>query len=128
MNATTDNATPPEPFTELNLIHKLWAHAKDRLDDDTLTWIGANAVSTVSMQASNLAATVEGIGCLVASDENAGSFREPGPLSELLFGLSHQIEHLAALSNLANEVANLQSHRAVGWVKAPEPERQPDSH
>lgn len=82
------------------------------------------AVSTVSMQASNLAATVEGIGCLVASDENAGSFQEPGPLSDLLFGLSHQIEHLAALSGLATEVAHLQGYRAAGWAKAPEPKPQ----
>lgn len=128
MTTTTDNTAPLGAFTELNLIRKLWGHSKDRLDDDTLAWIRNGAVSTVSMQASNLAATVEGIGCLVASDENAGSFQEPGPLSALLFGLSHQIEHLAALSSLANEVANLQSHRAVGWAKAPAPKQQAVSH
>lgn len=128
MTTTTDNAAPPETFTELNLIRKLWNHAKDRLDDDTLTWIRDNAVSTVSMQAINLATTVEGIGCLVAEDESIGSFQEPGPLSDLLFGLSHQIEHLAALSGLATEVAHLQGYRAAGWAKAPAPKQQAASY
>jgi hypothetical protein len=80
------------------------------LEEHELRWI-AGIGEIVAMNAANLGAVVQGIGCLVASDAAAepgsgdGSLQNGDSISELLFTISNAIEIIGQVTYAASEAS-----------------------
>lgn len=104
----TPAAAPASPvpglpiFTTAGALQLLWEKACDNMAPHEVLWMADGAAEQVGCEARALAATVEGLASLVSTDENAGSFRDPGELSSLLFNLHNQLNTIAGLSELAD--------------------------
>lgn len=100
---TADTAQPAGAFTTASALRLLWDKAGSKMSLGELQWVADGAASQVSCQTRALATTLEGLACLVANDEDVGSFQDSVSVSRLLFGLHGQLDALAGLSELAED-------------------------
>ncbi|HET7831819.1 MAG TPA: hypothetical protein VFK88_02530 [Gallionella sp.] len=97
--ATTETIKPAA--TARRIMSELWDRAADSLSTEELKWFAGSSEFT-RMQARNLSEVVEGIGCLIGSDENAGNFQEAGSVTTLLFNISHSIDTIAGMMEISD--------------------------
>lgn len=108
-SAIKTTAAPASPklkmpvFTTAGALLMLWEKASANMTPHEVEWMADGAGEQVGCEARALAATVEGLAGLISTDEHAGSFRDPGELSSLLFNLHNQLNTIAGLSELADE-------------------------
>jgi len=89
----------------------LWSVADPRkLTDEVLDQLQRQQVN-VTMQLDCLSEVIDGIGCLVASDKDAGNFTSTEDLPGLMFSLSSTIKDISAMAWVGNEARSLLSAR-----------------
>ena len=94
------------------IINTLWsATDAEGLSDEQLLALGC--VEDLACQLKNIAEAVLGIGCLVAEDEDAGSFQDAGSVSRLLFSLSDVISANAEASIVSSEAKAIIQRRKL---------------
>jgi hypothetical protein len=75
---------------------------RQRLSKDELEWF-ARASEEALRATRNLADVLEGIGCLVAADDDdTGSFQSGESISRLLFHVAHSLDHIGALIHIGD--------------------------
>lgn len=77
-------------------MQTLWEKSQDNLTKDEIKSFG-HLTDNALMQADVLAEVVTGIGGLIASDDDVGSFRDKQNVANLMFNISHQVDVLAGL-------------------------------
>jgi hypothetical protein len=88
----------------------LWAVADPaKLTNEVLESL--NTQIEVGHQLEYLAEMVEGVGCLVAADEKAGSFVSNEELPHFLFSVSETIRNLSAMAWIGHEAQSLLKYR-----------------
>lgn len=88
----------------------LWSVADQRkLTDEVLNELRRQ--DNVTMQLDCLSEVIDGIGCLVASDKDAGNFTSTEDLPTLMFSLSTTIKDISAMAWVGNEARSLLSAR-----------------
>lgn len=78
-----------------------------------VSWLDENLPEYIQRFARGAAEVAEGIGCLVASDDDAGSFQDREQVSRLLFHVSTQFQQLAGLCAV-QELASSEVQRRGG--------------
>lgn len=108
------NAAP----TTTNILETLWAGAAGNLDINTQRWVAESTDNVAKRMVVDLAATVSGIGCLVANDQEAGgagNFQSPHDLPELLHGIAHSLDTIGGLmaigSRAREALADPEAHK-----------------
>jgi hypothetical protein len=105
-----DTAAPASPqpeqhkmpvFSTAGAMSLMWHKAVGKMDPQELEWIAGGAAEQAGCEARALAATLEGVACLVSSDESSGAFQDADSVSTLLFGLSNQVSTIAGLAEIA---------------------------
>jgi hypothetical protein len=90
--------------TDFDALSLLWNKAKNNLDEQELKNV-AGLDGHAGFLAGNLTGIVEGLGCLVLSDNNAGNFQDADSVSTLLFSISNQIDHIHGLLFISGEAS-----------------------
>lgn len=116
MSAAHDRSHSPEVrgvFNVSSSLALLWKKASPTLDASTLRWFADGAAVAVADHAAELQGVLEGLGCIILSDGETGSFQTPESGSELLFSLARQIDSLRGLADIAAH-ANYQIRQNLG--------------
>ena len=102
---TAPSPQPAQPmmrvFTTASALALLWQKASDTMSPPELEWFADGAAEQVGRDARTLADVLEGTACLVANDEETGSFRDADSTSTLLFNLQNQLNTIAGLADIA---------------------------
>lgn len=100
MKPTTKGASPSQDQTTTartirgipdiaNIVQERWERAADNLSDTELDWFARSAGDYASLALRNLETVMEGIGCLVSSDDQqkmaCGNFQDGRKVPALLF-------------------------------------------
>lgn len=108
MNSTTDNNASNMPiFSTAMAMSLLCKKAATELKAHELEWFADGAAEQINLDTNSLAATLRGLGCMVASDEESGSFRSADDVSDLLLNLSNQVSTLNGLACIAADASYL---------------------
>ena len=106
---TAPSPQPAQPmmrvFTTASALALLWQKASDTMSPPELEWFADGAAEQVGRDARTLADVLEGTACLVANDEDTGSFRDADSASKLLFNLHNQLNAIAGLADIAADAA-----------------------
>lgn len=116
MSAAQNRSPSPElkeAFGVSNALSLLWRKAGPTLDAHTLRWFADGALVAIADHAAELQGVLEGLGCMILSDGETGSFQTPESSSELLFSLARQIDSLRGLADIAAH-ASYQLHENLG--------------
>ena len=114
MSAARNKAAPASPqpaqpikrvFTTASALALLWQKASDTMSPPELEWFADGAAEQVGRDARTLADVLEGTACLVANDEETGSFRDADSTSTLLFNLQNQLNTIAGLADIAADAS-----------------------
>lgn len=102
---TKTGATGPKMsvFSTSGAMYLLWQKAEKKLLPDELEWLATGAAQQVGLETNALADVLMGLGSMVASDTEAGSFQSGDSVSNLLFNLSNQVSTINALSKIAED-------------------------
>ena len=84
-----------------NVFTTLWERSSDTLTEAELEWF-AGSLDCANTVSKYLEHTVEGIGCLVCDDKDAGSFQGGYDLTKLLFGVANSIGSIRALVHIGD--------------------------
>ncbi len=97
--------SPLSSKTISNCFYELWEASAEHLTEKQLSWF-AGFSDYAENQARNLADVVVGIGCLVASDDDAGSFQDKQAIATLLFSINQQLETISGLIHVSSSAAD----------------------
>lgn len=86
--------------TVQNLIQTLMTKAEANMSDAELQQIAIDTGEEARSISGKLKDLVNGIACLVSCDKDAGTFRSPDDVSNLLFSVGHHVEIVEALIDL----------------------------
>lgn len=134
MNATTrasaQSATSSTINARLdtsNVLFELWERTAPTLNKSELEWF-AGASDHAEQIVGNLRHVIEGVGCLVASDElrgkgqpRAGSFQEAPDVATLLYSIEQQLDTVQGLMNVGlsagYRLRHPEQYSQIGGVK-----------
>ena len=66
----------------------------------------SNCSQEAAIMANGLGKTVEGLGCLIADDENVGSFKDRCDVANMLFGISRQLDLISGMMFIGMSAEN----------------------
>jgi hypothetical protein len=107
IDATNNTAATMPVFSTAGAMSLLWKKAAPELKLHELEWFADGAAEQINLDTNSLAATLRGLGCMVASDEESGSFRSANDVSDLLLNLSNQVSTLNGLASIAADASYL---------------------
>jgi hypothetical protein len=84
-----------------NILIKLWERASDTLTDEELEWF-SGATDHAENMIIPLHETINGIGCLVASDEQDGTFQSRHDVPGLLFSIANSLDTIQGLIHIGS--------------------------
>lgn len=118
---TTASVTPEQPgigvFTAVSAMTLMFEKSYKHLTAKELEWLADGASEKINGDTRALSAMVEGLACMVSSDETSGAFESAGSTSNLLFNLHNQLDAIAGMAEVS-ERANWHAREAVKGRKA----------
>ena|ERR1035437_6522614 len=87
-----------------SILSELWERTADTLTTKELEWFADSGTHTL-MQARNLSESIEKFGCEI-SDSGFGSLERPCDIATLLFTISHQMETIHGMMDIALSAHN----------------------
>lgn len=90
-------------------LRELFTHAKNTLSTDKLEWLGG-LDEHAEIEADNIAATLQTLGGLLASD-NKTARQSDYALAKILWGLATQAGNVAALVHISAEAKYLENEQ-----------------
>ena len=115
MNTEKSNAQTEQEQSNLGLktvsngFFALWEKSVNSLTKEELEWF-AQFTDEAELAGKNLSGVLNGLGCLIGSDDNTGSFQDQGAVSELLFNLSHQIDTINGMIQIGSSAEHRLRH------------------
>ena len=105
----------------------IYSHAEEHMSPEELNDVADTLLQQAENTAENLSEIVSGLSCLVSEDgrhkTSAGSFRTAESVFTLLWGISQQFDHLAALIRVGDD-ARLESFARRTAAAVPEQPRK----
>lgn len=92
-----------------NAIRELFEHCHDTLSIECLEWLG-NLDNAAEQEATNIAATLDGLAGLLAKDDNPAR-PDDSELALMLWGLASCARTVAVLVDVSGEAAHLASKK-----------------
>ena len=115
------SVTPEQPsikiFTTSSAIELMWEKSHKQMTAKEMEWFADGAAEKVNGDIRALSSLVEGLACMVSSDETSGAFQSAEGTSNLLFNLHHQLDAIAGMAEVS-EQANWLAREAVKGRKA----------
>jgi len=107
MSATKTGATAPKMpvFSTAGAMSLLWQKSAPELHAHELEWFAHGAAQQIILETNVLADVLMGLGSMVASDTEAGSFQSGDSVSNLLFNLSSQVSTINGLAGIADDAS-----------------------
>ena len=99
-------------FSTASAMALMWEKSYKQMTAKEMEWFADGAAEQVNNDVRALSATLEGLACLVSSDEESGSFQSARSTSTLLFNLHNQLNVIAGLADVS-EQANWLARRAL---------------
>jgi len=96
MNARSTGHEISAVFDTSTMTQMLWDKASHNLSTGDLEWF-TRANEYALQQSNNLQKVLEGVGCLIGSDERSGALQDKGSISTLLFSISAQLDTINGL-------------------------------
>lgn len=110
----TEATVPKMPtFSTSGAMYLLWEKAEKDLHTHELEWFATGAARQVSLETNVLADMLNGLGSMVASDTESGSFQSGDGVSNLLFNLASQVDTINGLAQIS-EYANYRARQVRG--------------
>ncbi|MEO8059824.1 MAG: hypothetical protein ABI671_16035 [Burkholderiales bacterium] len=94
------------PFDGGSVLQLLFSKARPDLSAAELTWLADGASDYAEALARRASCVANGLGCLIAADEQragAGNFQARGDVPALLFHFGEMYAHVAALVSVASQ-------------------------
>lgn len=103
-DTATEETTPKMGvFTTAEALTVLWNRAK--LQPHELEWFASGAAQQVILDTDTLSEVLMGLGSMIATDTEAGSFKSGDSVSDLMFNLSSQLSTLNGLAGIAADAS-----------------------
>lgn len=104
-------------FTSVSAMTLMFEKSYRHLTAKELEWFADGAAEKVNGDIRAFSAMVEGLACMVSSDETSGAFQSEEGTSNLLFNLHNQLDAIAGMAEVS-EQANWLAREAVKGRKA----------
>ena len=113
LRLSPEGEAPNEPLALSSALELLSRHAMPSLSDAELQYLSGidGCAEEIARRTAKL---VEGLGCLIADDEQVGSFQSPASMASLLFNIAGQFNAVAGLLCVACMVQTERSDREGG--------------
>jgi hypothetical protein len=85
----------------------LWEKESRELHVHELEWLAEDIPEYIGQMTYSLSKVLMGLGCLIATDESTGVLQDKDDVPQLLFNLSHQVDAIQGLANIARDAGFL---------------------